>query len=74
MLRDEITRAIHDILDEHERVISAIRHANEAMRAANDAMRRAIDAHDGAIVSALVANRAAIALLNRVREEDGHGQ
>jgi len=47
-------------------VIGAIRKANEGMKEANEAMRRAIDRHDEAIVSALLANRAAIQLLNRL--------
>lgn len=66
MTPDDIRQAIHDILTDHDQVIAAIRQANEAMKEANEAMRRAIERHDEAIVGALLANRAALKLLNHL--------
>jgi len=62
---EDIKRTLQEILTEHDHVICAIRQANDAMKDANEAMRRAIERHDEAIVSALLANRSALHLLNR---------
>jgi len=62
---EDIKRTLQEILTEHDHVIGAIRQANDAMKDANEAMRRAIERHDEAIVSALLANRSALQLLNR---------
>ena len=69
MNEHDIRKQIHQILDSHDAALAAIRAANDGMRAANDAMRRTFDAHDAAIVSAIEANRAALALLNRMNDE-----
>ena len=55
----EINRQLHALFDAHDRAIAAI-------RAANKAMGEAIQSHDDAIQEALVANRAALALLARL--------
>ena len=65
MTPEERSKAIHEILNEHDHAISAIRKANEGMKEATEAMRRAVEHHDEAIVSALLANRVAMQLLNR---------
>lgn len=59
---DEIRRTIHEILDAHDAALDAIRTAHGSMRAA-------YDAHDAALVSAILANRAALRLLNRMSED-----
>ena len=66
MTPDDLKKMIQEILTEHDHVIGAIRHANEGLKEASEAMRRAIDRHDEAIVAALLANRAALQLLNRL--------
>lgn len=62
-LRDELTK----ILDAHDDALSAI-------RVAHDAMKQVWDAHDAALVSAIEANRAAIRVFNRVKNEGVNGK
>jgi hypothetical protein len=69
MTRDDVRRQLHTILDAHDQLLDSIRSANGAMRQAHLAMQQAFDAHDGALVSAIQANRAALVLLNRIQDE-----
>jgi hypothetical protein len=62
MTPDQIRLRIHDILDAHDAALSAIRVAHGAMGLASKA-------HDDALVSAIEANRAALRLLDEMREE-----
>lgn len=62
MTEHEIRTQLHAILDAHDEAITAIRRAH-------DAMQVVWQAHDDALVSAITANRAAIAILNRIMNE-----
>lgn len=66
MHADHIRKELHQILNNHDATLEAIRQANKE---AHTAMRRVFKAHDAALVSAIDANRAALRLLNRLLEE-----
>jgi hypothetical protein len=70
----ELRVQIHAILDAHDDALGAIRTAQQAREDAHDAHRRAFTAHNDALVSAITANRAALRLLNRVRDEGIKGE
>jgi hypothetical protein len=77
MSNPDIDRHFGDLFDAHDAAILALREASAAMGKANQAMIEtqvawgvAIKAHDDAAVSALTANRAALAILRAYKDDD----
>jgi hypothetical protein len=63
----DIRAQIHLILDSHDVALRSIREAHTAMQTV-------FAAHDEALVAAILANRAALGLLNRLLDEGVEGE
>ena len=68
----DINRQLHAVFA-HDEAIRALRVANTELGTATAAMGHAIQSHDEAIQAALSANRAALALLERLSSNGQQG-